>query len=451
MFKNLLITVLMFLLILPVAMVKASDFHGVCVGISEYPSPNQLPDDCVWDAIDMRDILVIHQGWVYGNMILKLDAQATEVNIKNAISAMPRSSGHTDMFFFSGHGTTSGLVTVDEKYLSPSELQTKFCSSYNQYCSFLDACHSGVFPDYMWRGVISASCKANEVSYCGGPDGHSVFTAYLCRGLKNSAADPDGIVSAEELHNYAAPKTTAYKPSMHPQLGDNYPGDLGLCAVPLSVRISGPILMTYGFKGRFWATASGGSSEPVYYRWCIRRDEGSILKSFGDQLGDDDLIQPRAAPPGSWICSYGNNYKDIVARYNFSIKCIVADSEGATATSDILYVTVEGGPRPSVKKRIVCVNIAPKELTLKENYPNPCNPTTTIEFGLPETRYVEIFVYSLTGKKVATMVDGIMQGGYHQVKWDGKDSSGKQLTSGIYFYQINSGGKKLVRKMILAK
>jgi len=224
--------------LLSTTFVWGTDFHGVCVGISEYPPPNQLPDDCVWDAEDMEDKLIDYQGWSDSKIKLITDGDAEEWYIKDRIQAMPRSAGHTDLFFFSGHGSASGLVTVDEEYISPSELQSTFGSSYNQYCCFLDACESGVFPDYMTKGVISSACKADEYAYCGGPDGHSIFTAYLCRGLKNNAADPDDFVSAEELHNYAAPRTTTYAQSegysMHPQLEDNYSGDLNLTA-PLTI------------------------------------------------------------------------------------------------------------------------------------------------------------------------------------------------------------------------
>lgn len=203
--------------------IKAQDFHGVLVGISEYPYPNELPDDCVWDAEDMSYKLGVYCGWQTGNMEVLTDAYATEQDIKDAIAAMPRTSANSDMFFFSGHGSTSGLFTVDENYLSPSELQNAFGSTYNYYSSLLDACHSGVFTTSMSKGVISAACRSNEFAYCGGPNGHSVFTAYLCLGLQNNYKN------AEDLHNYAAPLTTAYMSSMHPQLGDYFTGNFASC------------------------------------------------------------------------------------------------------------------------------------------------------------------------------------------------------------------------------
>jgi len=80
----------------------------------------------------------------------------------------------------------------------------------------------------MTRGVICASCKADEYSYTNGPGNNSVYTAFLLDGIENRTADPDCIVSAEELHNYADTLTHTYQSEMNPQLQDNYSGDLNL-------------------------------------------------------------------------------------------------------------------------------------------------------------------------------------------------------------------------------
>ena len=203
--------------------IYAQDYHGVFVGISAYPPPGQLPDDCIWDAQDMRGKLIQYYGWQTNNTDLLLDGYATEQNIKNKINAMPRTSINNDLFYFSGHGSLDdfGLVCVDLQILSPSELQTAF-GSFNNYSCFLDACHSGIFPHNMSKGVISSACDDDEHAYCGGPNGHSVFTAFLCQGLQYLKK------SAEDLHNYAAPLTTAYKSDMHPQLGDFVSGNIGI-------------------------------------------------------------------------------------------------------------------------------------------------------------------------------------------------------------------------------
>ena len=85
----------------------------------------------------------------------------------------------------------------------------------------------------------------------------------------------------------------------------------------------------------------------------------------------------------------------------------------------------------------------PSGFILAQNYPNPFNPGTTIEFGVPERCRVKLSVYDLTGREVATLVDGLEEPGYRVVGFDGGN-----LASGIYYYRLKSdkfiGTKKLL-------
>ena len=89
---------------------------------------------------------------------------------------------------------------------------------------------------------------------------------------------------------------------------------------------------------------------------------------------------------------------------------------------------------------------APKEFHLAQNYPNPFNPVTTIEFNLSATQYTELKVYNLLGTEVATLVAGKLNQGPHTFQFDGS-----KLSSGIYYYQLNSGNVREVKKMVLLK
>ena len=91
-----------------------------------------------------------------------------------------------------------------------------------------------------------------------------------------------------------------------------------------------------------------------------------------------------------------------------------------------------------------------KEIKL-ENYPNPFNPTTTISFSIPEEGKVELCVYNIKGQKVKALINEKLNAGAHQVIWHGKDENGKSVSSGIYFYKMDSGRYTSVMKMILLK
>ena len=95
--------------------------------------------------------------------------------------------------------------------------------------------------------------------------------------------------------------------------------------------------------------------------------------------------------------------------------------------------------------------LAPAKLGLFANYPNPFIPTTTISFYLPTDQNVSLTVYSLTGEKVATLLNGFTEKGVHRVNWNGANQSGNPVSSEIYVYQLTAGDKRLVKKMLLAK
>lgn len=78
----------------------------------------------------------------------------------------------------------------------------------------------------------------------------------------------------------------------------------------------------------------------------------------------------------------------------------------------------------------------PQKIALYQNYPNPFNPATEIKFALPENGHVIINIYNLAGKKIRTLLDEQRTAGYHTISWDGKDESGHDVASGIYFYRI---------------
>ena len=103
----------------------------------------------------------------------------------------------------------------------------------------------------------------------------------------------------------------------------------------------------------------------------------------------------------------------------------------------------------------------PTEFLLSQNYPNPFNPSTTIRYGLPARSHVTLTVFSMLGEKVAELVNGEMEGGYHEVQFD---ASG--LASGVYLYRLNvrgsdpasprdtrggAGGSMQTRKLVVVK
>ncbi len=89
---------------------------------------------------------------------------------------------------------------------------------------------------------------------------------------------------------------------------------------------------------------------------------------------------------------------------------------------------------------------------LVSNYPNPFNPTTTIEFSLPERTMVKIEVFDILGRKVSTLVNNQeMNAGMQRLVWNGKNDNGVQMVSGAYIYRISSDKYSVTKKMMLIK
>jgi len=88
---------------------------------------------------------------------------------------------------------------------------------------------------------------------------------------------------------------------------------------------------------------------------------------------------------------------------------------------------------------------------LSQNFPNPFNPSTTIEFGLERPAHVKINIYDASGRMVKTVLDKMKSAGSYIVSWDGTDAGGRAVASGVYFYSIRAGEFTDKKKMILLR
>jgi Tol biopolymer transport system component len=94
----------------------------------------------------------------------------------------------------------------------------------------------------------------------------------------------------------------------------------------------------------------------------------------------------------------------------------------------------------------------PNVFALQGNYPNPFNPSTTIQFTLAASGKVNLVIYNVAGQKVRELVkDAVMTPGIHNVLWDGHNDLGIPVSSGIYLSRLQMGGKSLAGRMLLMK
>jgi photosystem II stability/assembly factor-like uncharacterized protein len=89
---------------------------------------------------------------------------------------------------------------------------------------------------------------------------------------------------------------------------------------------------------------------------------------------------------------------------------------------------------------------SPTHFSLDQNYPNPFNPSTTITFGVPRSAFVELNVYDILGRKVATLVNELIEPGWHRATW-----KAPSFASGVYLYRMNANSFVETKKLILMR
>jgi len=118
---------------------------------------------------------------------------------------------------------------------------------------------------------------------------------------------------------------------------------------------------------------------------------------------------------------------------------IVADENNRAMPKVEIEIKYEGAPG------------MPLDYSLSQNFPNPFNPTTNVQFTVPQEGLVTIKVYDMLGQDVATLYSGNAIGGTYTLNWDGKDNSGNAVSSGSYIYKMTAGDFVQSKKMTFLK
>ena len=141
-----------------------------------------------------------------------------------------------------------------------------------------------------------------------------------------------------------------------------------------------------------------------------------------------------------------------------------ADADNNCAWGDYMFPTDSWQKDPPLPiedydSESICISftsvddgIIPVEFYISENYPNPFNPTTSIDFGIPSNLNVQINIYNIIGQQVASIDQGLLNAGSYTATWNGKDTFGQSVPSGVYLYEIKAGDQfRKIKKMTLMK
>jgi len=139
-----------------------------------------------------------------------------------------------------------------------------------------------------------------------------------------------------------------------------------------------------------------------------------------------------------------------VARLVFNVKGEFTDITRFEIADGVL---MDGSrlTNPVVTLGALNVQTTPTEFALRQNFPNPFNPETTIKYDLADGGRVELRIYNMVGQVIRTLVNERQSAGRYSVRWDGKDDRGLSVSSGIYFYRLTSEKFSDVKKLMLLK
>jgi predicted outer membrane repeat protein len=169
-----------------------------------------------------------------------------------------------------------------------------------------------------------------------------------------------------------------------------------------------------------WTLAQAGEN----LRCCVLRAEGG-------EGAFSEIERPGISQEGLMFtfrdtgCDPGTSY-----RYRVNVR----DDEGTR----VLFETSE-------------ISTPALPLGLEQNFPNPFNPSTAVAYYLPRDSRVELAVFDVSGRRVASLVERIEKKGRHSVIWNGKDETGSSVGSGVYFYRLTAGKETISKKMVLLR
>ena len=214
--------------------------------------------------------------------------------------------------------------------------------------------------------------------------------------------------------------------------------DGGQVTVP--VRLSGlPALEAFGFE----VVYPKDQIEFVGLQWA------SVSVDF-EQVGSQKIEEGRLRVGGFATQPVDATDADIVAFRFRALSESVAGFIGINSFVDDL------ADAPTVNAKLDNGGDAPMftQYTLRQNHPNPFNPSTTIQYEIPSRTasvHVSLTIHDVKGRLVRTLVNEMKPGGPHEVRWDGRNQDGGPVASGVYFYLLRAGGQRFARKLVLLR
>ena len=185
-------------------------------------------------------------------------------------------------------------------------------------------------------------------------------------------------------------------------------------------------LNTSGNALRNFPIPAEGGSRPI---------QSSVAVGYLDQDGDMEIVVPVKASGRNLVVI---DYKEQASQSNLRWPCFAHD-HFRSGNNETVIVSIDDPV------------VIPETFHLSQNYPNPFNASTSISFALDRDGEATLTIFDLLGRRIRTLHSGLISDGPHAFIWNGRDDAGLAVTSGIYFYKLESAEGILTRKMVMLK
>jgi hypothetical protein len=190
-------------------------------------------------------------------------------------------------------------------------------------------------------------------------------------------------------------------------------------AVSLPGRALSPL---YVFSERLEEMNGRARIDFSYENLLVESEDPADLRVYRLQGGEWTALESWLDEPGRSIVAFSEGGGA------FQVRLLDAEGNGSEADGDL-----------------------PTVYSIGPNFPNPFNPTTRVNFGLPERAHARLVIYDIRGAQVKTLVDRVMAPGRYSEVWNGVNDRGIRVASGVYFYRFTAGPFEKTQKMVLLK
>ncbi len=328
--------------------------------------------------------------------------------------------GATGRELWKSDGTTAGTVLV--KDINPGTGSSSPSSFTNINATVYFSADDGTTGWELWQtdGTTAGTVLVEDLNPGSAPSRPN--NLLVVNGILLFAAD-DGVIGQELWKLVSAqPGVTITATPQNPPV--TIPPGGGFFDFDVTIVNN----MATQFTGNYWNTVTLPNGEEV----GPQLGPFNVTIAPGDSFSTTLTMEVPARPPAA---TYGFNMKV----GNFPNNVLDVDSFTFTKTgAPSSAKTTASFSAEDWETGMSNIVTTLADFALMQNYPNPFNPSTTISFSLPEASNVTLAIYNLRGQLIRTLHSGALSAGHHRMVWDGRDSHGVKVASGVYLYRLEA-------------